>query len=70
VADDMDIAQAINEQHLEDALAAHRRKTSEALKTSEVCEDCKEPIPAARLAAMPGCTRCIDCQTTFERRHP
>lgn len=28
-----------------------------------VCEDCGEPIPEARRAAIPGCTRCVACQT-------
>ena len=26
------------------------------------CRDCGEPIPAARLLAMPGCGRCRECQ--------
>lgn len=31
-----------------------------------VCAECGEPIPAARLAAVPGATRCRACQTDFE----
>lgn len=30
------------------------------------CEDCGEPIPEARRLAVPGCTRCRDCQEEFE----
>jgi len=31
-----------------------------------VCADCGEAIPAARLAALPGAIRCLECQTDFE----
>lgn len=31
------------------------------------CDDCGDPIPAARLAAAPFATRCIHCQEIFER---
>ena len=27
------------------------------------CDDCAEPIPAARLEALPWATRCVDCQS-------
>lgn len=33
----------------------------------DVCEDCGIDIPADRLAAVPGCTRYVYCQTIFER---
>lgn len=33
------------------------------------CEGCGFPIPEARRKAVPGCMRCIDCQTEFERIH-
>lgn len=32
-----------------------------------LCNDCDNPIPAARLAAIPACFRCIDCQTAHEK---
>ena len=32
------------------------------------CEECGEPIPEQRRQAVPGCRRCIDCQTEAERR--
>lgn len=31
------------------------------------CVECGEPIPEARQKAVPGCTRCIDCQEALER---
>jgi phage/conjugal plasmid C-4 type zinc finger TraR family protein len=33
------------------------------------CISCGEEIPEARRQAMPGCRRCIDCQTLYERRN-
>ena len=32
------------------------------------CEDCGEEIPQARREAMPGCTRCAECQQMHERQ--
>lgn len=31
-----------------------------------VCAECGEPIPAVRLAAVPGAIRCRACQAEFE----
>lgn len=31
------------------------------------CLDCENPIPAERLAALPACCRCIDCQIIHEK---
>jgi len=31
-----------------------------------VCADCGQPIPAKRLAAVPGAIRCRDCQEAAE----
>lgn len=36
---------------------------------SLLCEVCGSPIPEARRKAVPGCMRCINCQTEFERIH-
>ena len=27
-----------------------------------VCAECGDPIPAARLRAVPGCSLCVECQ--------
>jgi phage/conjugal plasmid C-4 type zinc finger TraR family protein len=32
------------------------------------CRDCGEPIPAARLAALPDAERCAECQQDFEEQ--
>ncbi|WP_027714911.1 TraR/DksA family transcriptional regulator [Desulfuromonas sp. TF] len=63
--DDIDRAQGINEQLQADALEAHSRRRTVGESLTE-CEDCEEEIPAARRKAVPGCTRCIDCQRKFE----
>lgn len=71
--DEMDHAQAINEQWTEACIAAHRQRR-DALPcvstTTAICEDCGTEIPAARLAAQPDATRCIECQRYFEIRRP
>ena len=33
------------------------------------CEDCGQPIAAARLAAEPAAARCIRCQEIYEKTH-
>ncbi|MFO1406820.1 MAG: TraR/DksA family transcriptional regulator [Steroidobacteraceae bacterium] len=33
------------------------------------CEDCGRPIDLERLQVAPHATRCINCQTTWERTH-
>ena len=33
-----------------------------------LCLDCEEPIPPARLAAVPGAVRCARCQAMKERK--
>lgn len=69
--DGIDRAQIINEQILEDALAAHQRRPAYTVADSAlICIDCERPIPEGRRIAAPGCTRCVDCQTTIEHWRP
>jgi DnaK suppressor protein len=35
-----------------------------------LCRDCQRPIPDVRLAVVPFATRCVPCQTAYERRTP
>ena len=48
------------------AIAAIRRNISTGPSLTE-CDDCGEDIPETRRVAVQGCTRCIHCQTLFER---
>lgn len=32
-----------------------------------ICLDCKGPIPPKRRRKQKGCTRCVDCQSLYER---
>jgi len=72
VADEIDRAQANDAFFLELALANHPQPAGHPLLIQEgdggICIDCDEPIPEARRRAVPGATRCISCQTEFERR--
>ena len=49
------------------AIEAIRKQVSSGPSLSH-CKDCGEEIPTARQAAIPGVTRCIDCQEIHERR--
>lgn len=80
--DDMDHVQAINEQWTEACIEQHRTgaacrallprrsKAGAASSAPTTCIDCESIIPAARLAAQPDATRCIECQRNFEIRRP
>ncbi len=35
-----------------------------------LCQDCSQPIAPARLAAQPWASRCVACQTRFEKHTP
>lgn len=47
--------------------AVRSQYTAEETTGPRFC-DCGEPIPEARRQAMPGCRRCIDCETFIERQ--
>ncbi len=68
MADDVDMAQVREESLLEARIAECRRQARTAPETSPAleCVDCEEIIPEARREALPGCERCIDCQTDLE----
>ncbi len=61
-----DRAQALEQRQREQAIAAqlaHKRPIGPSLTH---CEDCDLEIPAKR-QALGGMTRCVPCQTKFER---
>ncbi len=51
---------------VDDAVRRARSRLAHGPSLSE-CEDCGEPIPAARRAALPGVRRCIACQSEHDR---
>ena len=54
---------------LAEALSKHHHAPAKTDSYSH-CEDCGEAIPKARQQAVPGCTRCVGCQTYFEVGFP
>ncbi|THA88839.1 TraR/DksA family transcriptional regulator [Enterobacter hormaechei] len=46
------------------ALSAHRLNRNAV--SAEHCEECDEPIPEPRRAAVPGCQTCASCQADLE----
>jgi phage/conjugal plasmid C-4 type zinc finger TraR family protein len=66
--DDCDIANEIAERYLIGNISAARAGFQGDLAIARgECLDCGEEIPEARRAAVPGCLRCITCQTIWER---
>ncbi|QDQ29163.1 TraR/DksA family transcriptional regulator [Chitinimonas arctica] len=66
VSDEIDRANEIAQNHL-DELIATQRAALHAKGTPE-CVDCGEDIPAARRVVFPAARCCIDCQTLRELR--
>lgn len=67
MTDEFDRASELEEKERESAIARQRKKTRKGPALSH-CEDCGDEIPKERLAAAPGCRRCIECQTLSERQ--
>jgi phage/conjugal plasmid C-4 type zinc finger TraR family protein len=75
--DIIDEAQRAEALEIRAALGARAvRRMAETMRvTREICEDCGVTIPEARRRAVPGCIRCVACQTQadlddFERGYP
>lgn len=67
MADFADDASAVEELQRNAALSAHRIDRNSV--SAERCEECDEPIPEPRRAAVPGCQTCADCQGVIELRN-
>lgn len=68
MADDFDQAQQREEcdrQHALGRVLANRQRMNG--RGREDCEDCGDEIPKARREKVPGATRCVSCQSAFER---
>lgn len=72
MTDDIDRAQDREQQLRADALRDQARRAGLAGKTmadsATECLDCDAPIPEARRWAVPGCQRCVECASVFERK--
>lgn len=62
-----DRAQALEQRQRDQEIAAALAKARSKGPSLEDCQDCGDPIPEAR-RAWGGMTRCVHCQTTFERK--
>lgn len=67
--DEGEVAQDYQAKHNAAAVADHRARMASQMATPSlvVCEDCEEKIPEERRKKQPGCTRCVGCQSVFER---
>lgn len=70
MSDDIDRAQAREEEMRQDALAERERRAHghAPRESAERCQVCDEPIPEGRRLAVPGVQTCVDCQTDIERQ--
>ncbi|MGX5107197.1 TraR/DksA family transcriptional regulator [Enterobacter cloacae] len=66
MADIIDTAAEIEELQRNAALSAHRVNRNAV--SAERCEECDEPIPEPRRAAVPGCQACVSCANDIELR--
>ena len=66
VPDEVDQANAHNEDFRAFVLQQHERRREPGDYTGINCIECGEEIPEGRRHAQPGCRRCIDCQTLHE----
>ena len=68
MSDIYDRTQQRDAEILADALAAHQRRVGQVAGPAlSHCEDCGEPIPAARQKAVSGVRLCVACQTILEK---
>lgn len=67
MADIIDTAAEIEELQRNAALYTHRIDRNAI--SAERCEECDEPIPEPRRAAVPGCQTCASCQEEIELKN-
>jgi phage/conjugal plasmid C-4 type zinc finger TraR family protein len=69
MTDVYDRAQEMEQRQREQALAAQAAASRPLGSSLEHCDDCGQTIPEKRRQAAVGCTRCIQCQTAYEKGH-
>ncbi len=76
IPEDTDLAQALSDRETTDILVhlldENREQVERALERVRegaygVCESCGNRIPAARLKFQPSATRCVECQSHWDR---
>lgn len=73
---DEDVTQAMTDKAMADTISKVLEKDAEQVARSEdrraagedgLCEDCRRPIGAERMAVLPSSTRCVSCQSAWEQ---
>lgn len=69
MTDILDRAQQADQFRRDLAIRAFRAGVGDLARPSAflLCDDCGDPIDAARRKALPACKRCFDCQEAAER---
>jgi RNA polymerase-binding transcription factor DksA len=76
IPEDTDLAQALSDRETSDILVhlldENREQVERALERVRegaygICEGCGHRIPAARLKFQPAATRCVECQSHWDR---
>ena len=76
IPEDTDLAQALSDRETSDLLVhlldENREQVEHALQRIRegaygICETCGHRIPAARLNFQPAATRCVECQSHWDR---
>lgn len=63
-AEIIDQANELVEQNISQAI--QRMRIDRTAVSAEHCEECGDPIPEPRRAAVPGCKTCVECQSFNE----
>lgn len=70
--DEIDLAQEAQARLNKRAIEAHKKIVGDRINAGQpetlACIDCEELIPKARRDKMPGCVRCVKCQSIFEEK--
>jgi DnaK suppressor protein len=76
IPEEADLAQALSDRQTSDILVhlldANRQQVEHALERVRegaygICEGCARRIPAERLKYQPAATRCVECQSQWDR---
>ncbi|WP_337881771.1 TraR/DksA C4-type zinc finger protein [Chromobacterium haemolyticum] len=62
-----DRAQELEQRQREQALARQAAASRAFGASLTHCDDCGDDIPPLRREKVPGCTRCVECQTAAEK---